>query len=198
MLIQQELNRRGIVVTDDELRSAAQFNPPPEFLTSPAFQTDGLFDIQKYQAYLASPTIDDLFFFQLEAYYRDVIPRSKLARQVSADLYIPDAALWDEYRFRNERISVRYVTLNPLQRVADSLVAVTLDEVREYYDSHEESYAIPAQVTVRAVVLNKTPIEQQVTPAAAGLGMERIEKPISPPSAHVRVDVVEHREFVAA
>jgi len=157
VLIQQELDRRGIVVTDDELRTAAQFSPPPEFQTSPAFQTDGLFDIQKYQAFLASPTIDDLMLLQLEAYYRDVIPRSKLARQVSADLYIPDAALWDEYRDRNERISVRYVTLNPLQRVADSLVAVTLDEVREYYDDHEELYAIPAQVTVRAVVLNKTP-----------------------------------------
>ena len=166
VLIQQELSRRGIVVTDEELRTAAQFSPPPEFQSSPVFQTDGLFDIQKYQAYLASPTVDDLTLLQLEAYFRDVIPRSKLARQVSADLYIPDAALWDEYRDRNERISVRYVTLNPLQRVADSLVIVTLDEVREYYDGHEELYAIPAQVTVRAVVLNKTPTPEDTVAMA--------------------------------
>ncbi len=68
VLIQQELRRRGIVVTNEELLTAARFSPPPEFQTSPAFQTDGVFDIQKYQAFLASHTIDDLILLQLEAY----------------------------------------------------------------------------------------------------------------------------------
>ena len=157
VLIRQELDRRGIVVTDDELLTAARFSPPPEFQTSPAFQTDGLFDIQKYQDFLASPTVDDLMLLQLEMYYRDVIPRSKLMRQVSSDLYITDAALWDEYRDRNEQISVRYVALNPAQRIADSLVTVTPAEVSQYYDDHEDEFAIPAQATVRAVVIDKTP-----------------------------------------
>ena len=157
VLIRQELRRRGIVVTDEELLSAARFSPPPEFQTNPAFQTDGLFDIQKYQAFLASPTVDDMLLLQLEMYYRDVIPQSKLMRQVSSDLYVTDAALWDEYRDRNERISVRYVALNPAQRIADSVVTVTPTEVGRYYDDHEEEFALPAQATVQAVVLDKTP-----------------------------------------
>ena len=157
VLIRQELNRRGIVVTDEELLTAARFSPPPEFQTSPAFQTDGLFDIQKYQAFLVSPTVDDLMLLRLEMYYRDVIPRSKLMRQVSSDLYITDAALWEEYRDRNEQISVRYVALNPAQRIADSLVTVTPAEVSQYYDDHEEEFALPAQATVRAVIIDKTP-----------------------------------------
>ena len=157
VLIRQELNRRGIVVTDEELLTAARFSPPPEFQTSPAFQTDGLFDIQKYQAFLGSPTVDDLMLLRLEMYYRDVIPRSKLMRQVSSDLYITDAALWEEYRDRNEQISVRYVALNPAQRIADSLVTVTPAEASQYYDDHEEEFALPAQATVRAVIIDKTP-----------------------------------------
>ena len=157
VLIRQELNRRGIVVTDEELLTAARFSPPPEFQTSPAFQTDGLFDIQKYQAFLVSPTVDDLMLLRLEMYYRDVIPRSKLMRQVSSDLYITDAALWEEYRDRNEQISVRYVVLNPAQRIADSLVTVTPAEASQYYDDHEEEFALPAQATVRAVIIDKTP-----------------------------------------
>ena len=178
ILIRQELRRRGILVTDDELLTAARFSPPPEFQTNPAFLTDGLFDIQKYQAFLASPTIDDLMLLQLEAYYRDVIPRSKLMRQVSSDLYVTDATLWDEYRDRNEMISVRYVALNPAQRVADSAVAVTPGEVREYYDDHEEEFAVPAQATVRAVVLDKTPTPEDTVAMgelAAGLRQEIIE-----------------------
>ena len=178
VLIRQELRRRGILVTDDELLTAARFSPPPEFQTNPAFLTDGLFDIQKYQAFLASPTIDDLMLLQLEAYYRDVIPRSKLLRQVSSDLYVTDATLWDEYRDRNELISVRYVALNPAQRVADSAVAVTPEEVREYYDDHEEEFAVPAAATVRAVVLDKTPTPEDTVAMgelAAGLRQEIIE-----------------------
>jgi peptidyl-prolyl cis-trans isomerase D len=157
ILIRQELRRRGIVVTNEELLTAARFSPPPEFQTSPAFQTDGVFDIQKYQTFLSSPTIDDLMLLQLEMYYRDVIPRTKLMRQVSSDLYFTNAALWDEYRDRNERISVNFVTLNPAQRVSDEGIPVTPAEVRQYYEDHEEEFALPAQATVRAVVLDKTP-----------------------------------------
>jgi peptidyl-prolyl cis-trans isomerase D len=178
VLIAQELRRRGIVVTDEELLTAARFSPPPEFLTSPAFQTDGSFDIQKYQTFLASPTIDDMMLLQLEMYYRDVIPRSKLMRQISSDLYVTDAALWDEYRDRNERISVRYVALNPAQRVDDSVATVTAAEVNDYYDDHEEEFAIPAQVTVRAVVLDKTPTPEDTLAMgeiAAGLRQQIIE-----------------------
>ena len=157
LLIQQELERRGIVVTDEELLAAARFNPPPELRTNPAFLTDGFFDIQKYQAFLASPTVDDLTLLQLEAYYRSVIPQNKLMRQVTSDIYFTDAAVWREYQDRNEKISVGYVALNPAQRVDDSAVTVTSDEVREYYDDHEDEFALPAQVTVRAVILDKTP-----------------------------------------
>ncbi len=171
VLIRQELTRRGIVVTNEELLNAARFSPPPEFQVNPAFQTDGVFDIQKYQTFLASPTVDDLMLLQLEAYYRDVIPRSKLLRQVSADLYVTDAALWDEYRDRNERISVRYLALNPAQRVDDATISVTPEEIRDYYEDHEDEFALPAQVTVRAVILDKTPTPED-TLAMADIAAE--------------------------
>ncbi len=165
-LIRQELQRRGIAVTDEEIRDAARFSPPPELLTSPAFQTDGAFDIQKYQAFISSPTVDEQILLQLEAYYREIIPRSKLLRQLSSDLYITDAELWQEYRDRNERIAVRYIALNPSQRIADSLVAVSGDEVRDYYDEHRDDFAIPAQASVRVVVLDKTPTAADTAAAA--------------------------------
>jgi len=163
ILIRQELERRGIEVTNDEILSAARFSPPPEFVTSVAFQTDGIFDIQKYQNYLASPTIDDLFLLQLESYYRNVIPRSKLLRQVSSDVYISDAELWEEFLDRNEQISIRYVALDPAQRIADSVVVVTPAEVRRYYDDNREEFALPAQATVSAIVIDKTPTAADTT-----------------------------------
>jgi parvulin-like peptidyl-prolyl isomerase len=157
VLISQELRRRGIEVTDDEIRGAARFSPPNELRSSPAFQTEGVFDIQKYQDFLASPTIDDQVLLQLEGYYREIIPRDKLLRQVSSDVYITDAALWQDYKDRNEQISVRYIPLNPTQRIADSVVVVTANDVADYYDGNRDEFAIPAQATVKVVVLEKAP-----------------------------------------
>ena len=54
-LLRAELDRRGITVTDDEIRQAAQSYPPPELANAPELQTEGRFDPEKYQRYLRSP-----------------------------------------------------------------------------------------------------------------------------------------------
>ncbi len=154
ILIGQELVRRGITVTDDEVRQAAQFSPPPAFRNSPVFQTDGQFDMQKYQQYLS--TADEATLLELEAYYRDVIPRGKLLRQVSTGLYVPDAELWRAYRDQNEQVSVRFVTLEPGTRIADSLAMPSEAELKAYYEDHIEDYAVPARASIRVMAVPKT------------------------------------------
>lgn len=157
MLVQQELARRGIEVTDDEIRSASRFSPPPEFRSNPAFMTDDRFDLQKYQQFIAGPTVDNGLLLALEGYYRDVIPRGKLLRQVSSDVYLTDAELWQDFRDRNETIEVRYIAMNPAQLIDDSEVEVTPAEIRAYYDDNQdEEFALPAQATVNAIVLDKS------------------------------------------
>jgi len=158
LLIRQELARRGIVVTDDEIRQAARVSPPPEFRSSPAFQTDGAFDPQKYQEFLSNPAIDNNLLLALEGYYRDVIPRGKLLRQVSSDIWITDAELWHNYRDQNEAIEIAYLAFNPDQRVDDAEVQATDAEIEAYYrENREDEFSIPAQATVKTIVLNKAP-----------------------------------------
>ena len=55
VLLQQEYEKRGIQVTDQEIIDAARYSPPPQFLSSPDLQTDGRFDPAKYQRFLDSP-----------------------------------------------------------------------------------------------------------------------------------------------
>ncbi len=156
VLIRQELERRGIRVTDDEVRQAARFSPPPGFASNPAFQTDGQFDIQRYQNFLATQA-DENLLLQLESYYRDVIPRSKLLRQVTSGLYLTDAMLWQQWRDQNETVEVRYVPLDPGTRIPDDSVEVTQAEIEAYYRDHQEDFEQPARATLEVVVLNKTP-----------------------------------------
>jgi peptidyl-prolyl cis-trans isomerase D len=170
ILVQQELARRGIRVSDQEIRDAARYSPPQELMSDPLFQTEGRFDIQKYQSFLAN-SADELFLLQLEAYYREVIPESKLMRQVTSGIYFSDAELWDAFREANEQVRLRYLALNPSLLVPDSAVQVTNAEVQSYYRDHEEDFHTPAQAEVKYVALTKAPLQED-TVAARDLARE--------------------------
>lgn len=155
-LLNQEVKRRGLEATDAEVRQAARLAPPPEFLTNPLFQTDGQFDPAKYEQFLASSG-DPALLLQLEAYYRQIIPRNKLYRQVVAGAYTSDAELWGIWRDQNERVRVRYLAIEPSAVVPPGAVSVTDDEVRAFYRTHQKEFQRPARAQVRLLVLDKAP-----------------------------------------
>lgn len=156
-LISQELKRRNIEVTESELRQAARFAPPPEFQSNPMFQTDGQFDPGKYAAFLASPQVDNQMLLQLEAYYREIIPRSKLFYQVTSGTYIPDSELWRIYRDARETVTIKFVAIDPTQVVSDAAVQVSQREIKDYYDEHREDFKRPATARIRYVTVNRAP-----------------------------------------
>jgi peptidyl-prolyl cis-trans isomerase D len=166
ILVQQELARRGIRVSDQEIRDAARFSPPQELMGDPLFQTDGQFDLQRYQDFLANAA-DELFLLQLEAYYREIIPQSKLMRQVTSGIYFSDAELWEAFREENEQVRVRFLALNPSLRIPDSDIEVSDREIQDYYREHEEDFQTPAQAELKYVVLTKAPLREDTAAARA-------------------------------
>lgn len=154
VLIMQELDRRGITVTDREISEAAQYNPP-EYLRPQFANAEGRFDLAAYQSFLYSATPEQLLM--LEAYYRDVIPRGKLLRQVSSGIYLSDAELWQEYRDRTEQVEIRYVPMSPDTRYEDARFTISDADIEAYYRANQEEFEVPARATVRVVVLDKTP-----------------------------------------
>lgn len=164
VLIQQELKRRGITVTVDEIRAAAQFSPPADL--RPQFSDSlGNFNIQAYQSFLAQLPPDQLLL--LEAYYRDVIPRGKLLRQVSSGIYLTDGELWQLYRDQNETVEIEYVPLDPATRYPDTEITVEPAEIEAYYRANQDEFEMPARATVQAVVLPKTPTPEDTAAVIA-------------------------------
>jgi peptidyl-prolyl cis-trans isomerase D len=149
ILIRHELQRRGIRVSDEEIRQAARFSPPPQLRDDPSFQTDGNFDPAKYQAWLQQASADPMFMQQLETYYRDAIPRSKLLRQVSSGIYVSDAQLWQDYRDRNETTEARFLALDARQWIADGDVQVSDAEIAGFHRENIDDFAVPATARVR-------------------------------------------------
>jgi peptidyl-prolyl cis-trans isomerase D len=154
LLILQELDRRGIAVTNQEISEAAQFQPP-DYLRPQFLDEAGNLDLAGYQSFLVSLPPEQLLI--LEAYYRDVIPRGKLLRQVSSGIFASDAELWQEYRDQSEQVEIQYVPMNPANRYADTDFTVTDAEVEAYWDANQEEFEVPARASVNVVVLDKTP-----------------------------------------
>jgi peptidyl-prolyl cis-trans isomerase D len=137
MLVQQELRRRGITVSDREIVWAARNLPHPDLMREEIFLTNGNFDIEKYRQFLAGPTVDGQMFAQLEGYYREWLPREKLLRQLGAGRYVTDAELWRAYRDQNETAVVDFVALD-LSKLPQP--AVSDAEVRRYYEQNREQF----------------------------------------------------------
>jgi peptidyl-prolyl cis-trans isomerase D len=152
-LLRQEYRRRGITVTDDEILQAARFSPPPQLMQAPDLQTEGQFDPAKYQRFLASPLAkQNGLLFQLEQYYRTEIPKEKLFDQVASDVYVSDEQLWRRFQDTHDTAQVTFVAFEP-ERISDSAVRVSDDEVRAYYDTHKKQFDRPGTAKVSIIII---------------------------------------------
>jgi len=155
-LLRQEYRRRGITVTDDEILQAARYNPPPQLMQAPDLQTDGQFDPAKYQRFLNSPLAKQQgLLYQLEQYYRTEIPKEKLFDQVATEVYVTDEQLWRRFQDLHDSAQVTMVAFAP-ERIPDSAVRVTDDEVRAYYDSHKKLFDRPGTAKVSILMIPRS------------------------------------------
>ena len=141
-VLESEYQKRGITVTPDEIVQALRTSPPPEFQKIPEFQTDSQFDLAKYQRWLTS-SVAQQYLPSLEAQYRDQIRRSKLLSVVTADVFLSDAALWQQWRDEHEKVKIELTAIVPRNAIPDSAVAVSDAEVTAYYRAHQDDFKRP-------------------------------------------------------
>ena len=155
-LLRQEYRRRGITVTDDEILQAARYSPPPQLMQAPDLQTDGQFDPAKYQRFLNSPMARQQgLLFQLEQYYRTEIPKEKLFDQVASDVYVTDEQLWRRFQDQHDSAQASFVAFDP-NRISDSAVRVSDDEVRAYYDTHKKLFERPGTAKISIIIIPRS------------------------------------------
>lgn len=156
ILLQQEYQRRGIFVTDDEVREFARFAPPSWITSAPELQTEGRFDPAKYQRLLASPQArEGGLLLQLEGYYRSEIPKEKLFDQIASGVYITDAELWRIWRDTHDSAQVSFVALRP---TVDTTAAKSISEsdLRAYFDKHKSEFEHPGRAVLSVLIIPRT------------------------------------------
>lgn len=175
VLLQQEYKRRGVTVTDEEILEAARLSPPPQAMQSPDLQTDGRFDIAKYQRLLASPIARQSgMLANLEAYYRNEIPKQKLFDQIASDAYVSDERLWQVYRDRHDSVQVSFVAVGP-GALTDTAVSVTDAEISKYFESNKKRFTRPGRAVVSLLTVPRTLTAADSLDAKSRVGRLRAE-----------------------
>ena len=71
----------------------------------------------------------------------------------AADIYLSDAALWEQYRDEHEKVKIALTAIIPRNVVPDSAVKLTDAEIDRYYRSHLDDFKRPATAFLSFVAL---------------------------------------------
>jgi len=158
ILLDKAYRRFGISVTDEEVIQAARSSPPPQILQQvlgdPTFQTNGQFDISKWQRYISTAGTE--FSTQVEQLYREYLPQRKLEEYLTADLYVSDAKLWRVWRDQHESVTVALLAVRP-EDIPDSLAPVSDAELERYYGAHKADFKRPGAAWLSYVEIPRIP-----------------------------------------
>jgi len=172
-LMDEEIRRLKIPVTDSEVAYAVR-NSPPDFIRQhEAFQTDGKFDMSKYQQFLADPSAArDLMM--IESSYRQSMKSQKLIDRIIGTVRISDDEVWEKYLNQNQKVKVSYVLFN-LSAVPRDTLAFPDNELRDYYFSHVQDFNDPEKRDLEYVAFSTTPTRED-TASTLDLANEIIDR----------------------
>ena len=105
VLVSQEVKRLNISASDEEVMYHLENNPPPFLQQNPSFQTDGIFDWDKYRTALASPQGDE--WLPIEAFMKNTyVPNFKLQKLLDESIIITERNIKNEFIKRNVNYTI--------------------------------------------------------------------------------------------
>lgn len=159
-LVNKEIERRKISITDDEVYHHLLNNPPQVIMTIPDFQTDGQFDRSKYLDALQNPQGDE--WRPIEIFVRDYLPRQKLYDQIKEGVSVTREQVRAEFIKRNIDFTVSALVIRSFD-MDDSLTAVTDEEIEDYYFLNPEEFSQDETRVLSYVKWDKVPSREDTT-----------------------------------
>jgi len=154
LLIKEQIEKRGIKVTDGELIEAIRMTPPEFLKTQEIFQTEGRFDQAKYLQVLNNPNVQGLEV--IEEQYRTLLPSQKVVDRLNGIVRVTEQEVRRAFLDQNENVSVKYLFFDPNGFSGDP-VAVSEQEIRAYYDKNKTEFEQDKRIRLEYAMLAKRP-----------------------------------------
>ncbi len=150
ILLEEEIRRRSIQVTDDEIVNWVYGEHPPQFLRQQFTDEDGNFDRQAYDMALSDPRNREQVM-QLEQMLRQQRKQEKLQSLLMSSIRVTEGEIRQRFKEENIRMDTRYVVIDPNTIVASDEVTVTDEEIQQYYNANPQRFMNPPQRNLKYV-----------------------------------------------
>ena len=158
-LFDQEVNRMGITVTDQEVRDLLQGPHPPEFLLQQFRDSTGTFRRDAYEQAMRDPRNKEIWL-KVEDMIRQSQQRMKLQSILTASIGVSESEVKELYINRQQTMSADYVLFDVNRMVPDSAVKTTDDDLKKAYADHQEDFRTKATRKIKYVMFTQTPSAQ--------------------------------------
>ncbi|MGS0679742.1 SurA N-terminal domain-containing protein [Shewanella sp. 125m-7] len=149
-LLDQNATELGLRVSDEQIKAA--------IMAEPAFQTDGVFDNDRYQAILRQ------LGYQANT-FRDMMRTDMTRRQLVATLVGSEFVLPGEAKYladlQGQTRDIDYKIIDATPFLAD--ISVTDEQIKTYYDSNLGQFIRPEVVSLDYIELNANDLAADVT-----------------------------------
>src|ERR1044071_947627 len=166
IIFRAEYKKHGLRISPAEVAEAIRTSPLREIAADPQFQTDGKFDLSKYQRWLSSAS-GRQFIPMLEARYSEELLRGKLLRGVIGDVYISDAALWERYRDEKETVKVGALIVDPALAIADRDASLGPTDAENSSRDHRDEFTRPRSAWLSFIAVPRLPDASDTAAALA-------------------------------
>ena len=152
-LLQQEMERLGISVTDSEVEEMVFGESPHPVIRRQFADSTGQINYQLLQNMASNPEARAQWI-KLEEFLRRQRRQQKMSSLVQSTIQVSEADIKDYYRRQNSSASAQYVALR-YARVSDDSITVTESDLRDYYDNNREEYKREKTVTLQYATTSK-------------------------------------------
>jgi peptidyl-prolyl cis-trans isomerase D len=169
-LIEQELDRLHITVTDDEVREMLLGPNPPQMIANQFIDSTGKFNRTAYDQALQNPQNKQILV-QVESEVRRQRRLEKLQSLLFASTRVSDVEARQRFEDRSVTMDADYILFDPNILVPDSAVQISDDDLRKQYNAKQEDFKVRPARKLKYVLFSTAPTKDDS--AAVMTEMER-------------------------
>ena len=148
-LTEQQIEKFGIKVTDEEVRDFILGPNPPEFLKRNFIDSTGNFNREMYESALFDAR-NKKALVEAEEVVRQQLLSQKLQSYLTATVSVSDAELKQKFIDANVKMQAEFVAID-LASMPDADFKTPEDEVKRYYDEHPDQFTVKAERKLKFV-----------------------------------------------